>query len=122
MSTYADRLEATKEHYPFTRWAGYEDLEQYTEENCAEAAQIFEQLIAKLAALGERAGEEEKLDASRTAVEALNALDEENANMLIETGEREELCDLCNRIASAAGLDPSKYGGGEGPASMWRDW
>jgi hypothetical protein len=41
---------------------------------------------------------------------------------LIETGEREQLSELCNGIARAAGLDPTKYGGGEGPASEWRDW
>jgi hypothetical protein len=41
---------------------------------------------------------------------------------LIETDEREQLCELCNVVATAAGLDPKKYGGGEGPASEWRDW
>lgn len=122
MNTYADRLNATKEQYPFGRWATYEELEQYTEENCTDAAGIFDRLISRLISIGEDASEQNKLEAFREAIEALNALDEENANMLIETGEREELCGLTNCIAAAAGLDPAKYADGEGPASLWRDW
>lgn len=41
---------------------------------------------------------------------------------LIETGEREELCDLYDRIFIESGLTPSFYGGGEGIASEWRSW
>jgi len=29
---------------------------------------------------------------------------------------------LFNQIAIQAGIDPEKYGDGEGPASEWRDW
>lgn len=123
MSIYANRLNATKEHYPFGLWAeSVEILEQYTEETCGQAAQIFDRLIDRLISLGESALEEEKLGAFREAIEALNELDEENFHMLIETDEASTLIDLCNRIALAAGLDPKKYGGGEGPASIWRDW
>jgi hypothetical protein len=41
---------------------------------------------------------------------------------MIETGEREELCELFNLMAVDCGIDPGKYGGGEGLASEWRDW
>ena len=122
MSEYAATLNATKEFYPFEEWSSCEDMEQYSAENCGNAAAIFDRLIAKLIALGESASEDQKLAAFKESVEALNALDEESGHMLIETGEAEQLCDLCSRIASAAGLDPKKYADGEGPASLWRDW
>ena len=31
-------------------------------------------------------------------------------------------CAQRNQIATAAGMDPKKYGSGEGPASEWREW
>jgi hypothetical protein len=120
MSKYSKRLQATKAHYPFARWAA-SGLEQYTDHACASFVRVFDNLIAKLISVGEMASEQEKLDAFHEAVDALNKLNDEDLS-LIETGEREDLCDLCNVVASAAGLDPSKYGAGEGPASEWRDW
>lgn len=72
--------------------------------------------------MGEGAGEQAKLAAFQEAVESLKALDTENHHLLIETGEREELCEMFNRIALAAGLDPANYADGEGPASLWREW
>jgi hypothetical protein len=83
-------------------------------------AAVFNRLIERLAALGEQALESDKIAAIGQAVEALNALNEKN-EVLIETDEREDLCKLCNIIATAAGMDPSKYGDGEGPANEWRD-
>lgn len=56
----------------------------------------------------------------RVAIERTNELDAETE--MIETGEREDLCELTNRISVAAGLDPEDYGDGEGLASEWRDW
>jgi hypothetical protein len=113
-----------RSEYPFDRWAknGRDfGMEQYTDEACAAFAAVFDHLLEKLVALGEAAPEPAKLAAFKEAVEALNALNEEDSS-LIETGEREDLCELCNKIATAAGMDPEKYGGGEGPASEWRDW
>ncbi|CAN5654818.1 hypothetical protein BH09VER1_BH09VER1_55650 [soil metagenome] len=120
MVDYLDRLIATKSAYPFARWQE-SGLEQYTREACAACAAIFDELIQKLSTIGAEASEEDKIAAFREAVEALNVLNEEDES-LIETGEREDLCELCNVIATAAGLDPNQYGGGEGPASEWRDW
>ena len=123
MSDYAARLQATKEFYPFGRWASQQDtLEQYTDEVCSEAAQIFDRLIEHLTALGDGAPENKKLEVFQQAIEATNRLDEENGYMVFETGEAGEIVDLCNKIALAAGLDPKKYAGGEGPASLWRNW
>lgn len=121
--SYAERLKAMKREFPFMQWRTAEDdgLEQYTKENCAAMAAIFAKLIKRLIALGEEAPESDKLAAFQEAIEATNELNEQELN-LIETGEREQLCELCNEIARAAGMDPAKYGGGEGPASEWRDW
>ena len=120
MSEYLKRLNETKRRYPFAGWQS-SGLDQYTPEACASFVAIFDDLIAQLAALGETAQEAQKIAAFKTAVEALNALNEED-DSLIETGEREDLCELCNVIAAAAGIDPTEYGNGEGPASEWRDW
>ena len=120
MDDYLGRLTESKSAYPFAQWAR-SGLDQYTDEACASFVAIFDQLIEKLWALGEHASEPEKLAIFQEAIEALNALNAEDES-LIETGEREELCELCNLIATAAGIDPRKYGHGEGPASEWREW
>ncbi len=122
--SYASDLEATRTAYPFDKWQeGFEHgLEQYSQENCDKARSIFDSLIADLVALGAEASESEKLLKFESAVLALNDLDEELDCGFIETGEREDLCELCNVICEAAGLDPDKYGDGEGPASEWREW
>lgn len=122
--TYAADLEATKQSYPFDVWhQRFEDgLEQYTKQNCNKARKIFDTLIAELISLGMDADESQKMEKFETAVLALNELNAELDEELIETGEREELCELCCVICKAAGIDPTKYGDGEGPASEWREW
>jgi hypothetical protein len=49
-------------------------------------------------------------------------MNDEFDGSFIETGEREDLCELTNVISLAAGLNPDDYGSGEGLASEWRDW
>ncbi len=120
MPDYSSKLTDTKASYPFKRWEE-SGLEQYTPEACGAFVGVFDRLINDLVAKGESASEEQKLESFHQAGIALNALNEEDES-LIETGEREDLCELSNIVAVAAGLDPSKYGGGEGPASEWRDW
>ena len=120
MSDYANRLNQTRGAYPFGRWRE-SGLDQYTDEACASFGAVFDSLIRDLTTLGDEASEERKLAAFKKAVEALNALNEGDGS-LIETGEREDLCELCNAIAAAAGLNPADYGDGEGPASEWREW
>lgn len=129
--TYSEKLEQTKSIYPFNNWReaffpdeehGLEGMEQYSEENCSAAESILDRLITDLVAAGEDAPEEQKLKLFQTAVENLNELNDENDGCLIETGEREDLCELFDQIAIAAGIDPEKYGDGDGIASEWRDW
>jgi hypothetical protein len=120
---YVERLKAMKRQLPFKSWREKAEggLEQYSKENCAAMTAIFDRLLKRLTAVGEGASEADKLAAFQEAIEATNELNAQEMN-LIETGERDELCELCNEIARAAGLDPTKYGDGEGPASIWRDW
>ncbi len=116
-----DRLIAElRAQYPFEQWED-SGMEQYTPQACAAFTAVFDHLLDRLKVLGESATEEQKIAAFQEAIEATNALNEEDES-LIETGEREQLCELCNIIATAVGIDPEKYGDGEGPASEWRDW
>ena len=120
---YKEQLEATKKYYPFNNWReSYNDgLKQYTEENCIKAQVIFDTLIQQLIALGQEANEHDKVKLFKTAVLSLNELNDE-IEALIETGERESLCELIDQITIAAGMNPKNYADGEGIADEWRDW
>jgi hypothetical protein len=120
MDLYGSRLAAVKECYPFLKWAEW-GIDQHTEQALNLFGAVFNHLIERLTGLGEHAPESDKIAAIRHAIEVLNALNKEE-KILIETDEREDLCNLCNSIATAAAIDPTKYGEGEGPASEWRDW
>ena len=117
---YCERLEAAKSHYPFSDWHET-GAEMYTDEVCARFAGIFDRLIQKLVAAGPGAEEEVKLELFEEAVRALNQISDEDEG-LIETSERDELCVLCDVIAVAGGMEPARYGGGEGVATEWREW
>jgi hypothetical protein len=120
MSGYRSKFDAPISSYPFARWQK-SGLEQYTPEACAAFTAIFDRLVKGLVRAGEDATEQSKLELLHQAVNDLNALNQKDEN-LIETGEREELCALVNLVTVACGLDPRKYGDGEGPASEWREW
>jgi len=122
-STYQKTLIATKSFYPFGHWrrAYALGLKQYTSENCNKAQQIFDNLINCLVYNGSSALKEDKIALFKTAVFSLNKLNDE-VEGLIETGEREDLCALIDRIASAAGLNPKDFGEGAGIADEWRSW
>lgn len=120
---YKNKLLATKAFYPFERWRqNYnEGLTQYTTENCNKIKKVFDDLITSLVEIGGNAGEEQKKQLFKLAILNTNQLNEE-IDGLIETGEREDLCELTDKITIACGLDPHKYGAGEGLASEWREW
>ena len=114
---------ATKEFYPFARWReSFNDgLTQYTKENCNKIQKVFDNLIKALIDAGENASEKQKKELFKIAILKTNQLNNE-IEELIETGEREDLCELTDKITTACGLDPQKYGDGEGLASEWREW
>ena len=118
---YADRLNRSRADFPFSEWKTSLAPRLTTMPAfCDRAKKILSDLIDELIRLGEAAPEAEKIGLFKTAVEALNVLNYEDG--IIETTAREELCELFWGIAVNAGIDPSKYGNGEGPASEWRDW
>ena len=120
---YAEKLNAAKASYPFKKWRGAfnHGLTQYTQDNCAKAQKIFDDLIDALIAKGENATEGDKVKLFEIAIKRTNALNDKIPG-LIETGEREDLCELTNVITIACALQPEKYGYGEGLASEWRNW
>jgi hypothetical protein len=128
--TYLDKLNTTKEGYPFEKWREYypsenndfEGMEQYTPENCDKAQQIFDILITKLVEIGEHANKKDKEKLFEIAIIALNTLNDEIEGCLIETGEREDLCELIDNISLSAGLNPEDYANGEGISDEWREW
>lgn len=123
MSTYAEQLLATKQHYPFDNWRAHyqqELIRQWEPEgvqdtNAVQA--VFDQLIAKLIKLGEEASEKKRVNQIIKAIEATN-----DYAGLIMTEQREELCALTDEITIACGLDPSNYVEGAGLADEARDW
>jgi hypothetical protein len=98
-------LEELREETPFPGWSGYTDPV-----NLRRARRFIRDGINELLALGPGADDAEKLDVFRRCVERFNASDVD-----IDTIEREDICELLDRIADAAGL--TDY-----DVSAWRDW
>lgn len=118
------KLEKCKSEYPFARWrlnATEHGMEQYSQENCEAIEMIFDELIADLKVLPDEATAEDKVLLFKYAVLATNTMNT-RVDDLIETGEREDLCELLDQISLAAGLEPEEYADGEGIASEWREW
>ena len=118
------KLEECKSNYPFAKWrhnSTEHEMEQYTQENCEAVEMIFDELIADLKILPNDAIAEDKVLLIKYAVLATNAINT-RIDDLIETGEREDLCELMDQICIAAGLEPEEFGDGEGIASEWREW
>ncbi|AWG23660.1 hypothetical protein FFWV33_13665 [Flavobacterium faecale] len=122
--SYIEALIATKQYYPFEKWrekSSKYGLLQYTEDNCTAAKNIFDTLLEKLIKTGENGEIKKKEKYFEIAVLALNELNDVEQG-LIETGEREDLCELIDKITIAAGLNPKNYAKGEGIADLWREW
>ncbi|TDO77617.1 hypothetical protein EV143_104384 [Flavobacterium chryseum] len=122
--SYSEKLNKTKILYPFKNWREnfFEyGMEQYTEENCNAAKNIFDNLITELIELGENGNKKDKEKCFELAVKSLNKLNEKEES-IIETGEREDLCELIDQITIASGLNPEEYAKGEGISDLWREW
>ena len=120
---YSEKLLATKVGSPIDGWRKLPENDwppQYTKENCDAAQKILDDLIMNLIKIGEDAPKKDKEDLFQIAIESLNELND--STEIIETGEREKLCELFNKISLSANLNPEDYGEGEGIASEWRDW
>jgi hypothetical protein len=120
--TYAENINQNKESYPFENWRenGIEyEMEQYTPENCGAAKQIMDDLIEGLVRLGESSSTDNKIELIKNAVIAYNNLNDE-VEGLIETGEREDLCDVFENIAQSAGINTEQYD--DDITFQWRTW
>lgn len=74
-------------------------------------------LDAYLPALRDARGQQAILAEVRKTVLALNVLNDECNGALIETEQREELCDLIQHAACEAGLET-----GDDVTEQWREW
>jgi hypothetical protein len=114
-------LELIKENLGIMSWVekSKEGLEQYTRHNCKKAEKIILDLIKQLENLVQ-SDLSKKEDLIRNCVLQLNKFNDSLDGSFIETGEREELCDLFDNIADAVGINVQDYP--DGIASKWRDW
>lgn len=114
-------LELIKENLDIMSWTEKKDegLEQYTKKNCKRAETIIFNLINQLENI-EQNDFFTKEELIKQCVLELNKFNEVLDGSFIETGEREELCDLFDNIADAVGLNVQDYP--DGIASKWRDW
>jgi hypothetical protein len=88
----------------------------YTGADVGECGRVLEAYLARVA--GAARGDDDAVrGAVKDAVLALNALNERCNHHLIETDQREQLCELIQRAAAAAGI-----GSGEDVTEAWREW
>ncbi len=109
--TYKERLEQVKTSYPFKTWRGYfnDGMTQYSKANCDGAVEIMDTLISNLAKAGLRAKQDLKIKLIEKAVIDFNYLDGMTGQTLIETGERDELGQLFDKIAKLAKIDLEQF-------------
>lgn len=88
----------------------------YTGADVGECGRILDVYLARVAG-ATRGDDEAVLAAVQDAVLALNVLNERCGKHLIETDQREQLCELILRAASLAGV-----GSGEDITEPWREW
>ncbi|MFC5742337.1 hypothetical protein [Dyella tabacisoli] len=88
----------------------------YTEADIGQCAQIIDSFLQSVASVP--AGNQEQMTlAVKQAVLALNVLNARCDHCLIETDQREGLCELIIRACSDAGLDAE-----DDITEMWREW
>lgn len=114
-------LQSILKFSPIKNWIEkYEDgLEQYTPENCKKGEEIISNLVQKLEQ-NNNLNNNDKVDLIKSSVLEFNRLNDSLDGCFIETGEREELCEVFDNIADSVGINIQKYE--DGIASEWRDW
>ncbi len=90
----------------------------YTQADIDRCAKIVDELLASLEGVPETKRNEAILKAVKAAVIKLNKLNDRCDGFLIETDQREQLCELIITAAQRAGLVSSVYDITE----QWREW
>lgn len=90
----------------------------YTEADVQRCGEILDQYLDHLAALEDDSEPEEILAYVEKVVISLNELNDECAFKLIETDQRELICDFIERTAQEAGLETD----GSDITKKWREW
>ena len=91
----------------------------YTINHVESCSQILDTYIDQLILLGKQPSNDQILSPVQTVVERLNELNAECDNGLIETMERENLCDYIEEAAILAGWQSES---GEDITEEWREW
>lgn len=99
------------------REEGEDDFDDYSEEDVEKCASILERYLYSVLAPSMHGKIEEILAAVKAAVLELNNLNEQCEHSLIETDQREDICELIIQAASLAGLE-----GDSDVTEEWRDW
>ena len=93
-----------------------EDDFYYTEEDIQKCKTILDSFLARVSSTPH--GDTDSVMATvKDTVLALNALNETCEHSLIETDQREEICDLIIKAALSVGV-----GNGDDITEEWRDW
>jgi hypothetical protein len=90
----------------------------YTQEHIDRSNEILDAFVSKLEQVSDSNRNTEIMEAVKTAVLELNALNEECDGSMIETDQREQLCEIIISAAKEAGLVTSEYDITE----EWREW
>lgn len=95
------------------------DEPDYSEDDVGRCDLILTDFIDKVRAAGS-GNTESVMNTVKEAVLALNVLNESCAHSLIETDQREQICELIIQAAAAAGVGGG--GGDDDITEEWRDW
>lgn len=134
--TYSEKLILIKETYPFDKWRidvyphGEDESiftpEQYEcglilREICNKIQKIMDIFIAKLIEVGEDASPKVKEKIFEIIIKVINQVNNSYKYSLLDTNEREDLCELFSIICETVGLDENKNYNGD-ITGNWRDW
>jgi hypothetical protein len=89
----------------------------YTQKHIDSCAKIIDEFFASLEGMGERKNEETITAIVKSVVVKLNKLNAKSEGNLLETDQREDLCDLVLCAAKQAGLESN-----EDVTEEWREW
>jgi hypothetical protein len=90
----------------------------YTQKHVDQCSKIIDDLFASLKAASDAKRHESLVNAVKVAVVKLNKLNERCDGALIETDQREDLCELIISAAKQAGLKSGKAD----ITAEWREW